>query len=276
MRCSTNTVFGISHRNNTGDGFDIRSLAVTYRDGFTVGEHNHPWGQLIYAISGVMRVFAGDTIWFVPPTRAIWLPPRRPHRIVMQGDVSMRTLYLAPERAVSLADKAIALEVSSLLRELILHILTINMLDPQIAEHDRLAGVLIDLITEAPSGNLRLPMPTDSRACAVAEWFQANPSERRDLTTVARHSGASLRTLQRLFAQQTGISMEAWRQKVRLINAVGCMSRGDKVTEAALACGYDSTSAFIVAFKKQFGVTPGRYCDGSSVSTEDRAKPSYL
>ncbi len=119
-------------------------------------------------------------------------------------------------------------------------------------------------------------MPTDSRACTVAEWFQANPSERRDLATVARQAGGSLRTLQRLFAQQTGISMEAWRQKVRLINAVGCLSRGDNVTEAALACGYDSTSAFIVAFKKQFGVTPGRYCDDSSVSTEDRTTPSYL
>ncbi len=43
-------------KDNIGDGFDIRSLAVAYRDGFTVGEHNHPWGQLIYAISGVMRV----------------------------------------------------------------------------------------------------------------------------------------------------------------------------------------------------------------------------
>jgi len=29
------------------------------------------------------------------------------------------------------------------------------------------------------------------------------------------------------------------------------------VTNAALACGYDSTSAFIAAFKGLFGFTPG-------------------
>jgi AraC-like DNA-binding protein len=46
---------------------------------------------------------------------------------------------------------------------------------------------------------------------------------------------------------------------VRLINAVGYLCNGANVTDAALACGYNSTSAFIAAFKKQFGVTPGRY-----------------
>ncbi len=245
---------------DTGDGFAVRSLAVTYRNKFTVSEHDHPWGQLVYGISGVMRVSAGGTIWFVPPTRAIWLPPRRPHTIVMQGDVAMRTLYLAPERTVGLLDEAVALEVSPLLRELVLQILKIGMLNGRIAVHERLAGVLTDLILDAPPGSLRLPMPTDPRARRAAQWFQDNPSERRGLATLARASGGSLRTLQRLFAQQTGISMEAWRQKVRLINAVGCLSGGANVTEAALACGYDSTSAFIVVFKKQFGVTPGRYC----------------
>ena len=36
------------------------------------------------------------------------------------------------------------------------------------------------------------------------------------------------------------------------------ISAGAAVTEAALDCGYDSVSAFIAAFRRQFGVTPGR------------------
>ena len=59
---------GLAKRDRTGDGFDVRSLAVTYPAGFAVGDHDHPWGQLVYGTSGVMRVSAGDTIWFVPPT----------------------------------------------------------------------------------------------------------------------------------------------------------------------------------------------------------------
>jgi AraC-like DNA-binding protein/quercetin dioxygenase-like cupin family protein len=241
------------------DGFEVRSLAVTYRDGFSISEHDHPWGQLVYGISGVMRVSAGDTVWFVPPTRAVWLPPKQPHKITMQGKVAMRTLYLAPVRTAGLPTETTALEVSPLLRELILHTLKIGMLDRQIAEQHRLAGVLTDLVREAPPGQLRLPMPTDPRARAAAEWFQTNPAERRDLDTVARQAGGSLRTLQRHFSRDTGMSMESWRQKVRLISAVAILCGSASVTNAALACGYGSTSAFIAAFKKQFGVTPGRY-----------------
>ena len=34
---------------------------------------------------------------------------------------------------------------------------------------------------------------------------------------MARRAGASLRTLQRLFPAETGLTLEAWRQKARLI-----------------------------------------------------------
>ena len=262
MRCHavrTGAVGLTTDSDRPEDGFEVRSLAATYPDAFTISEHDHPWGQLAYGTSGVMRVVAGDTIWFVPPTRAVWLPPRRPHKIVTQGEVAMRTLYLAAALTSGLSDIAIAMEVSPLLRELILHILQTGMLDRRIAEHNKLADVLTDLMREASPGDLRLSMPTDPRACTAAEWIQANPAERRDLSTLAQQVGCSLRTLQRLFARETGMSVETWRQRVRLINAVGYLCNGANVTDAALACGYNSTSAFIAAFKKQFGVTTGRY-----------------
>ncbi|MDA1076627.1 MAG: helix-turn-helix transcriptional regulator [Proteobacteria bacterium] len=242
-----------------GDGFDVRSLSVTYRDGFVVGAHEHPWGQLVYATSGVMQVSAGNTVWFVPPTRSVWLPPQRQHQIRMQGDVSMRTLYVAPWRTTNLSNEVMAIEVSPLLRELVLHILEIAMLDPHKVEHAHLAAVLIDMIAAAPPGQLHLPLPAERRSRAAAQWFLANPAERHGLQSVAHDVGASLRTLQRHFVQETGISLEAWRTKARLIHALVCLDRGERVTTAGLACGYDNTSAFIAAFKRQFGVTPGRY-----------------
>ena len=76
---------------------------------------------------------------------------------------------------------------------------------------------------------------------------------------LALDAGASLRTLQRLFPSQTGLALDAWRQKARLIQAVADLSAGAPVTTTAMDCGYDSVSAFIAAFKRQFGVTPGRY-----------------
>ncbi|HEX7759081.1 MAG TPA: helix-turn-helix transcriptional regulator [Caulobacteraceae bacterium] len=246
-----------------GDGFCVRSLAVTYADGAVERPHTHPWGQLVYGLSGVIRVATPDASWLSPATRAIWTPAGVTHALSMHGAVAMRTLYIAPGLAPSLGKALPAtpavLEVAPLLRELILHILAIGMLDPARAEHARLAGLLIDLLAEARPQDLMLPLPRDPRALALAQRIQASPGARTDLARLATDAGASLRTLQRLFPSQTGLGLEAWRQKARLIQAVACLSAGAPVTTTALDCGYDSVSAFIAAFKRQFGVTPGRY-----------------
>src|SRR3954465_10736524 len=78
------------------DGFPVRGLAVTYRDGHVLDRHTHPWAQLVYAASGTTRVTTPDATWLTPATRAIWVPGGVPHEIEMRGTVPMRTLYLAP------------------------------------------------------------------------------------------------------------------------------------------------------------------------------------
>jgi AraC-like DNA-binding protein len=247
---------------STGDGFDVRSLAQTFRDGHVVNGHAHSWGQLTYARTGVMQVVTGGRVWFVPPTRAIWIPPRATHTLAFRGDVAFRTLYIGPERAGSVLREVEALRVSTLLQELIVHIATIGMLDPQRPDHDRLAGVLMDLIASARGDDLWLPLPADSRAQRLAEHLRAQPSDRTDLESLAANTGASLRTLQRCFVTETGLTIEQWRQKARLVHSSAELASGASVTAAALGCGYDSTSAYIAAFRTQFGVTPGRFARG--------------
>lgn len=67
----------------------------------------------------------------------------------------------------------------------------------------------------------------------------------------------SEKTLSRLFVQQTGLTFRAWRQRLRILVALPMLERGDRVTDVAIACGYDSMSAFIAAFRLFTGVTPG-------------------
>jgi AraC-like DNA-binding protein len=177
----------------------------------------------------------------------------------MKGEVALRTLYVEPAHCRNLKRGLGALEVSPLLAELILHILTTGMLDPGVEEHDRLAGVLIDLIAAARAMDLSLPLPRDARAQRLAERIRGEPAEKSDLETLAKTTGASLRTLQRHFSEETGLSIEAWRQKARLVHSAAALASGASVTDAAIDCGYDSPSAYISAFRKQFGVTPGRF-----------------
>lgn len=239
------------------DGYLVAG-AATYPDGLRIEPHDHDWGQLTFCITGVMRVASNRAAWLSPPTRAIWMPARIEHEIVMKGEVNARFLYLAPELAAPLPAAPQVLEVAPLLRELILHILQIGTLHPEAPAEARLAELAVDLIVAARPVDLALPLPADRRAVALAERVQGAPAESVSLGELARGAGASLRTLQRLFPAETGLTLEAWRQKARLMAAVATLSGGAPVTTTAFDCGYDSPSAFIAAFKREFGVTPGR------------------
>lgn len=238
--------------------YAIRSFGVDYDNGHTLPFHDHAWAQVIYADRGVMHVSTHTATWLVPPTRAIWVPADVEHSIRMRGSVGMRTLYVSPASG-DWPQTCRALEVSPLLRQLILHIVRLDGMDPTRPDHDRLIGVLADLIATCETLPLTLPLPRDPRARRLADRIQENPGRDATLAELSRDAGASLRTLQRLFRAETGLSLESWRQRVRMQQAVVALSEGATVTEAALLAGYRSVSAFTGVFRKTFGVPPSRY-----------------
>jgi AraC-like DNA-binding protein len=235
----------------------LRSLACTYYGGYRIPSHDHGgWAQLIYAASGVMRVRSGKTLWIVPPAWAVWAPAGVEHEIVAIGDFAMRTLYLAPGVARNLPHEVCAIDVTPLLRELILALVARGLIEEADDAGMRLAAVAVDGIAEARALPLQLPLPADPRAVRLAERLREDPSCESELTELARDAGASARTIQRLFLAETGLRFAEWRQRLRLMHGASLLGTGSSVTEAGLETGYSSTSAFIAAFRKQFGTTP--------------------
>jgi AraC-like DNA-binding protein len=236
----------------------VRTLACTFYGGHHVDPHAHRWAQLVYAATGVMRVRAHQTLWIVPPARAVWAPAGMDHEIWARGDFAMRTLYLHPSLTADLPRSCAALDVSPLLRELILQAVAIGMLDDADPAHARLAGVIADQLAAAHTLPLVLPLPSDPRAVCVAERLRDEPACDLELDTLAAAAGASARTIQRLFLAETGLRFMEWRQRLRLLHGASLLGLGASVTEAGLEAGYAGTSAFIAAFRKQFGRTPSQ------------------
>jgi AraC-like DNA-binding protein len=237
---------------------ELRSLAATYFDGQHIEAHMHPWGQLIYASEGLMRVHAEDRLWLVPPQRALWAPPRSRHEIFAQGTFAMRTLYLSERLCTLLPQSCEAIDVSPLLRELILFIVRNGMLDGAKRADRRTISFLVDQLASPEILPLSLRMPQDKRALQVAERLRGNPADDSGLDELAKDSGASARTLQRVFQAETGLRFAEWRRRLRLLHAASLISTGASVTTAGLDAGYKSTSSFVAAFRSEFGVTPAK------------------
>lgn len=119
--------------------------------------------------------------------------------------------------------------------------------------------MLLDELAVLPVAPIDLPMPHDARALRVAKHVRETVDGAHTLARVAKHAGASSRTLERLFRAETGLSFGAWRQRARLLRAPQLLADDATVTQTALSVGYESTSAFVAAFRRTIGTTPGRY-----------------
>jgi AraC-like DNA-binding protein len=200
----------------------------------------------------------------IPPGRAVLIPAGSPHAIRMWGDVAMRSLYFPVSAPVSAFDieACRVISVGPLLRELILRVAQLGALDSREPAEAHVMAVLMDELSAARIEPLLLPLPVDARALTAAQYVLTNPADAATTDGVARRSGLSARTLERLFRVETGMSFGLWRQKARLLESVRLLAQGGSVTDAALDSGYASVSAYIAAFRQTFGCTPGAMIAG--------------
>ena len=118
-------------------------------------------------------------------------------------------------------------------------------------------AVLLDQLASLPEVGFSLPLPRHERLLVLCNELVETPDAEANLGLWSDRLGMSEKTLMRLFQRETGLSFRSWRQRVRLLSSLRVLEEGGHVTRAALSCGYESTSAFIAAFKKMFGFIPG-------------------
>lgn len=234
----------------------VAALPKSFADGHVVPPHHHPRDQFIYAVSGVMRVRTQGEAWIVPPDRAVYLPAGLDHGIAMRGRVEMRTLYITSDAHKDLPRTPSVLEVSPLLRELVLALMDEPVDYDEKGRGGATALLILSEIARARRLLLMIPMPRDPRLLRVCEALLADPANTMTLDGWAGTAGASVRTLARLFESELGMSFAAWRQRVRFHSALEAIVAGAPISEVARRNGYRSSSAFTAAFRKTMGEAP--------------------
>ncbi len=235
-----------------------------------VEPHSHPWAQVAMSATGVIRMTAGHGTYLVPPSRALWIPPDVEHAVSVVEDAEIYTLYVHPAARFlrdGMADRTPferwpecrVLEVSPLLRELVLH------LDPTAGtaaaseREQRLADLVLDELRRAAPVRLGLTLPADKRLRALCEAVIDAPLRHATLEGWAGETGASARTLARLFRQELGTTFGEWRQQARLAQALALAADRKPMSHIAAELGYASASAFSAMVRRTLGTTPSRF-----------------
>jgi AraC-like DNA-binding protein len=258
----------------------LRAKQQRLRADTRVVPHAHAWGQVALSATGVVRVTAPHGSYIVPPSRAVWIPPGVEHAVTVIEDAELLTLYLHQPRgrlgpARSAAESAgwrqcRVLEVSHLLLALALE------LDARpdgagpppereaLAREQRLAGLLLDELRRAAPVRLGVDLPQEKRLRRLCEAVIDDPSRHATLAAWASDSGASARTMTRLFRSELGTSFLQWRQQVLLARAVPMAARNLPMASIAAELGYASPSAFTAMVRRSVGAPPSRFLRAQS------------
>ncbi len=91
------------------------------------------------------------------------------------------------------------------------------------------------------------------------DYINKNFAEPIKLDSVAKASFLSVNQICRLFSEYCGTTIGKYITSKRITEAKKLLSNGNGVTETAMMCGFSDYSSFIRVFKKNVGVTPGKY-----------------
>ncbi len=237
----------------------MAAMDINYPDGSSTGWHSHPRGQLLYAIEGVMIVRSAEGSWVVPPSRALWLAASLEHDVRMSGEVKIRTVFIDATAIRHLPARSCVIEVSPLLRELVVAAVHVPRDYEEGSRDDRLMRLVADEVRVSDILPVHLPMPADARIKLICEAVSEDPSDSSTVGQWAERLGVTAKTIHRLFSKETGMSFGRWREQARLLFALRRLASGERVIDIAFDCGYASQSAFTAMFRRHFGKPPSEF-----------------
>lgn len=198
--------------------------------------------------------------WTVPAGVSCWVPAKLRHRVAPAPAARVRTLYISvrASSAVARIDRIGVLKPSPLLRAIIDEIGRVEVLRTDDAAAKRLAGVLLDQLAQQHELPLFIPALASPLPRRVAAALAGDPADTPRATDLATELGVSTRTLERAFVIDANMNLGEWRQRSRIARAIALLAGGSDVKDVALEVGYATPSAFVTAFKRYVGMTPGK------------------
>lgn len=232
--------------------------------------HRHRTGLVGLPVSGhYFGVALSEVSLTVPRHTVFWIPPEVEHCTLQSQDAVSIVLHLAPEVAKAyLPPIPVRFIINPMTEEMIKHFARVW----QTTKHDitakRIAKLIVSELSHAPHLQRGFaPVPDNAILRTVSESILASNGQSKTMQQWAEQFAISTKTLERLALKNTGMPFYQWSQQFRLLPALSALSEGKTVEATASQCGYETSAAFIAAFTRTFGTTPGKYRRDESLAS---------
>lgn len=235
----------------------VRQVTMPAQHGFP--PHQHEWHQLLYAVSGVLVVNLEGERYFIPPEQAIWLPAGHQHSVYTEHGADLKSLYIQREYRGLSTERPQILQITPLVKELILSAATFPEHYPCHGYENDLVQLLLQSLPRLTHETHFLPWPSSLSLVSLCDELYRRPDKPHTTDALAAKLAISARTLDRRFQRETGMPLKHWRQQLRLMQAIEYLNTDYSITQIALELGYSAASPFIFMFRETMGVSPAEY-----------------
>ncbi|WP_293915677.1 MULTISPECIES: AraC family transcriptional regulator [unclassified Sphingobacterium] len=214
--------------------------------------HGHRVAQFVYVEKGFQYLEAGGKIHLLPQNHAAWIPPNMLHKTSTDAShVQLRTIFYRMDDIPEFYNELRIFQVPPVLKEMIRYAEKWNKISDYCVEEDTfLKAILLEMPNFwKHSLSLHIPAPKDSRLISVCAYIHGHLAGNWTVAEVAERHYLSLRSLQRIFKSETGITLAKYIQMVRVIKSVELLGTGRyTVSQVANRVGYKSVQAFSDSF----------------------------
>lgn len=218
---------------------------------------HHDECMLLWQVRGTAEVVLDDVAYRVSAGRALWLPVGTRHVLHVHANSVMLPLFFGAVEVATTLHSVMEIAVDEELRTLFLSY--IQSEQTIIRPEADIARQILSTLERRPALDTLLPMPVSAAAETIALMLRFNPGDGRGAEELAAAVHASLRTVERAFKAETGMTLREWRIRNRMESAAELLRSVRSVDAVAHRVGYTNASAFRRVFKARFGVTPTGY-----------------
>lgn len=225
--------------------------------------HHHKKAQLVYVESGYQHLHVESCQFLLPQNHVAYIPSNMPHKTTHASEhISLHTLYFDVDDLPPFYDELYLFSIPSVLREMIMYTEKWSMnMEYEESEQTFLRAILLELPSFVQNAvPLITPVPRTNALLEVTAYIHKHYRSTITIDELAQLSFMSIRTLERQFKKETGISIAKYIQMARIIKSIELLSEGQyTINEIALLVGYNSAQSYSNVFTKLMGQRPTEF-----------------
>lgn len=215
-------------------------------------EHVHNRAQLTFVEDGYQYFHIDQKIYLVPQHHVIWVPSGKGHKITSEAKtVNLMVFLFKSVFEDDFYQNVHVFTVPPVLKEMLLYASKWNQsLDENEEQYIFFKAILKSLPNFCKESNgLEIPIPKDTRLIPVCNDINANFKYNLDIDSLADKAQMSVRSLQRIFKNETGITLQKYLQLTRILKSIELIdTKQYTLSEVAYKVGYQSLSAFTSSY----------------------------